>query len=308
MICLSVVICTHNPRPDYLRRVLEALRNQTLPLKRWELLLIDNASKEQLTSQIWDMSWHPHARLIREEELGLSSARMRGMREASADLLVFVDDDNVLDPDYLSQTVRIDHEWPRLGVWGAGLIVPEFEVQPAPYLHELVALLSLREVDTCRWTNVIPCDIAAPWGAGQCVRTEVAKAYLKHVEESSIRITDRRGMDLQSGGDLEIDYVGCSIGFGVGIFPELKLLHIIPAHRVQEDYLVRMYESVKISSSLMLFKWREIVPNSPFAGIGFLRLMRHMLQTNRVERRIYLARVRGTLRARDIILANKDSG
>jgi len=102
---ISVVICTHNPRPAYLRRVLQALRNQVLPLNQWELHLIDNASQEELEPGTWDLSWHPHGRLLREEDIGLSNARMRGMREAGADLLVFVDDDNVLDPSYLSEVI-----------------------------------------------------------------------------------------------------------------------------------------------------------------------------------------------------------
>ena len=47
----SVIICTHNPRENYLRRVLEALRAQTLPPAQWELLLIDNASAKSLPEQ-----------------------------------------------------------------------------------------------------------------------------------------------------------------------------------------------------------------------------------------------------------------
>jgi len=37
---LTVLIYTHNHRPDYLRRTLEALRVQTLPGSDWELLTI----------------------------------------------------------------------------------------------------------------------------------------------------------------------------------------------------------------------------------------------------------------------------
>ena len=68
---ISVVICTHNPRPDYLRRTLDALKTQTLPQEQWELLLVDNASEKALTG-VWDLSWHPRARHIRENELGLA--------------------------------------------------------------------------------------------------------------------------------------------------------------------------------------------------------------------------------------------
>jgi glycosyltransferase involved in cell wall biosynthesis len=77
---LSVIICTHNPRHDYLRPVLDGLGRQTLPLNQWELLLVDNASKENLAER-FDLSWHPHAHQIREHELGLTPARLRGIGE-----------------------------------------------------------------------------------------------------------------------------------------------------------------------------------------------------------------------------------
>ena len=60
---LSVIVCTHNPRRDYFIRVLDALRNQTLPKDQWELIIVDNASKVPLASE-WDLSWHPNGRLL----------------------------------------------------------------------------------------------------------------------------------------------------------------------------------------------------------------------------------------------------
>ena len=114
----SVIICAHNPRKDYFRRAVEGLHQQSLSAEKWEFLLIDNASDVPLAS-LWDISWHPNARHIREEQLGLAVARRRGMREAVADLLIFVDDDNVLASDYLYKAVTIKDEWPFLGVWAA---------------------------------------------------------------------------------------------------------------------------------------------------------------------------------------------
>ena len=128
MLDASVIICTHNPRSDYFARVLDGLRNQTLPLHKWELLIVDNASRLPLASS-WDISWHPNARHILESELGLSHARRRGIQEASADLIIFVDDDNVLDETYLAEAIKIKQEWPSLGVWGSGSIRGDFEVE-----------------------------------------------------------------------------------------------------------------------------------------------------------------------------------
>jgi glycosyltransferase involved in cell wall biosynthesis len=297
MILASVIICTHNPRPHYLRRVLEALRNQTLPLDQWELLLIDNASKEPLTSKSWDISWHPHARHIREEKVGLSSARLRGMREARSDLLVFVDDDNVLEVDYLSEVIRIEREWPRLGVWGSGATIPEFEVEPADNLREFLDMLALRDQNSAQWSNVIPCVGARPWGAGQCVRANVATAYRKYFENSSIAINDRNGSTLSSGGDMEICFVACDIGLGVGIFPELKLTHLIPKERLNEDYLVRLAEGIGTSAAVLAYKWEKTFPVFPFSGpLGLSRVLKNLLVRKGIHRRMYLASLRSNLR------------
>ena len=196
MLDASVIICTHNPRSDYFARVLDGLRNQTLPLHKWELLIVDNASRLPLASS-WDISWHPTARHILESELGLSYARRRGIQEASADLIIFVDDDNVLDETYLAEAIKIKQEWPSLGVWGSGSIRGDFEVELPESLRKHRSWLPLRELTAPRWSNLASCEDAIPcMGAGLCVRKEVAMAYSQFCDQSSIQITDRQGNSL----------------------------------------------------------------------------------------------------------------
>ena len=84
---LTVIICTHNPRSESFRRTLCSLSTQTLPKEDWELLVVDNASRSSI-ADVWDLSWHPHARHVFEGQLGLSKARECGIREALAELLV----------------------------------------------------------------------------------------------------------------------------------------------------------------------------------------------------------------------------
>ena len=167
---ISVVIPTHNPRMDFLRRVLDALRVQALPREQWELLVVDNGSRvplkagagqrasgsESSTAQrdngsagpqatAVDLSWHPSARIVREEELGLTFARLRGFAEAKGELIVMVDDDNVLAADYLETAVRIAQERPGLGAFG-GKCLPEFEVEPEGWLASVRSGLGLRDL------------------------------------------------------------------------------------------------------------------------------------------------------------------
>jgi glycosyltransferase involved in cell wall biosynthesis len=82
------------------------LQRQTLPLYSWEYLIIDNNSQPSLAENV-DLGWHPYARVVREEQLGLTAARLRGIKESTAALLVFVDDDNVLAADFLEQAIAI---------------------------------------------------------------------------------------------------------------------------------------------------------------------------------------------------------
>lgn len=203
---ISVVIPTHNPRMDYLARVIEALRGQTLEQSAWELIVVDNGSKPALRggssqssvvsqkTNIVDLSWHPNARIVREERLGLTFARLRGFAEAKGELIVMVDDDNVLAPDYLENALKIAEEHKDVGAFG-GKCLPEFETQPEPWMEEFLPLLALRDhgekeiiagdtrsADGSR--RVYP-DQAAPIGAGMVLRREAAAAYAERMRQDA---------------------------------------------------------------------------------------------------------------------------
>jgi glycosyltransferase involved in cell wall biosynthesis len=297
----SVIICAHNPRENYFRRVMEALRHQSLSMAKWEFLLVDNASDVSLSS-VWDISWHPNARHIREEELGVAIARRRGMREASADLLIFVDDDNVLTRSYLSDAVTIKGEWPFLGVWGSGAIIPEFETQPRKDVTELLPCLALRTSSSPQWSNVFTCIAATPWGAGMCVRAGVADAYCQFCQNSSIQIASRLGKEiLMSGEDREICYAACMLGCGMGVFPQLRLTHLIPKERVTTEYLLKVYEGTSTSNLLLAYKHTGDIPQSPLRPRGLLSALKALLTRRALHRGMYLAQIRAALRARRII-------
>lgn len=304
MLDASVIICTHNPRPDYFARVLDGLRNQTLPLDKWELLIVDNASRVPLASN-WDISWHPATRHILESQLGLAPARRRGIQEASADLIIFVDDDNVLDETYVAEAIKIKREWPSLGVWGSGSIRGNFELEPPESLRPW---LPVREVTAPRWSNLAGSRLfgdspedAIPWGAGLCVRKEIAIAYSQFCDQSPVQITDRQGGSLVGGGDTEISFVCCSHGLGIGIFPELKLIHLIPQRRVSEDYIVRFAEGTCLSNFLLYYKWQHTIPQSPVGIKTLLTALKTILLYRGVDRKMRFAWMRALTKAKKII-------
>ena len=297
---ITLVICSHNPRPEHFKRVLDAVRQQSLPIDMWELIVVDNRSDVPLAAR-WDSSWHPHGRHVTENELGLAAARRRAVNEASSNLLVFVDDDNILDLHYLRETIKIANNYPFLGIWGSAAIHPEFEIEPDPRLERLLPYLALRDVNTVHWSNYLPCHDATPWGAGLCVRSNVGRAYCDHYEKSSVRISGRRGNELLSGDDLEFSYVATTMGFGVGIFPELKLSHLIPKERVSLSYLLKIVEGTTVSNLLLAYKWDGREPVRMSRMLALLSLLKNALLLDGIDRQIYLARRRAAIAAETFI-------
>jgi glycosyltransferase involved in cell wall biosynthesis len=297
MLDVSVIICAHNPRPKSLERTLGSLRAQTLSNQKWELIVIDNASAEPIADN-WDLSWHSSARHVLEPELGLSSARQRGMQESQGDLLVFVDDDNVLAPDYLSEALRIENDYHFLGVWGSGSIDPEFEVEPANHLKSLLPWLGLRHVEQPVWSNVISTSDATPIGAGLCVRRKVGQAYIDFCKATAIKIPGRKGASLGGHEDFEICYLSCKAGMGMGMFPQLKMLHLIAKERVTDEYFLRLVESLTLSNLMLAYKWNGTLPKSWFSLRGVTSSVLNILTRRGFDRQVYFAEQRAVVAAR----------
>ncbi|NES18028.1 MAG: glycosyltransferase family 2 protein [Symploca sp. SIO3E6] len=294
---ISVITCTHNPRGDYLDKVLAALKSQTLPLEQWEFLLIDNASERSLASEI-DLSWHPQARHVREDKLGLTPARLRGIEEAKADVLVFVDDDNVLDSDYLEVTLKISKEWPKIGAWG-GQIRGEFETAPPDWAKPYLYQLCIRAFEEDKWSNILHQHETTPCGAGICVRQIVGKKYAELVNNDPIRIAlDRKGKLLTSSGDTDLAFTACDLGLGTGQFTSLKLTHLIPTNRLKIEYLIRLHEGLAYSSTMLNYLRGKMPQHTSWLRVKLSEWYRSCWM-NSIDSRFFKARNRG------IALANQ---
>lgn len=300
----SVVVCAHNPRRDYLHRALGALKGQTLPKDRWELLVVDNASEDRLADTC-DLSWHGRARHVREDNLGLTPARLRGITEASGDLLIFVDDDNVLASDFLEEALEIHGRYPYLGAFGAGRLEPAFEVQPPPEIRPHLPLLALRSVSTARWSNNVRDDESIPWGAGLCVRRPVAHLYRQFVASlEAVAVLDRTGEELFSGGDDVFAWVAASAGYGFGIFPQLSVTHLIGAGRLNQRYFLRLIHDHALSGSVLQYLLAGIEPRR-IQWVRYVHLLLHGLRNGPFSMRCQWAQSRGEDRAARFILAKR---
>jgi glycosyltransferase involved in cell wall biosynthesis len=267
---ISVIICTYNPRKDYLERTLVSLKNQTLEKTQWELVLLDNGSTQPLADE-WDLSWHPHGKHVREDALGLTNARIRGIKETNLEIIVFVDDDNVLDPQYLEEVWNIFDGQPQLGCIGAGVLKPEFETEPLPETWPYLSYLALRELDRDVWGNQL-CDWI-PWGAGLSVRRQVAELFNQFIQ-SRHQGTDlgRKGGGLMSGEDDIFSHVAIKHNWGIGLFVSLKIVHLIAERRLTHEYLERLIDANGMTRAFLASLHGEDLVN-PFRPTSVRQLL-----------------------------------
>jgi glycosyltransferase involved in cell wall biosynthesis len=255
---LSVIIPTHNPNRDRLRRTLLGLRAQTLPGRQWETLLVNNASTDFPAPDDLTAAAPDNLTVLEEPVLGLTAARRRGFAAAQGRYWVMVDDDNVLAADYLCQCVSIFEANPRLGAIG-GKSLPEFESPPPAWAQEFLGLLALRDLgstplvsrglrSSANGRNEYP--LFAPIGAGMALRQEAARVWLDRAPKNGL--TDRRGTSLSSSGDNDIVLSLMHAGWEVGYFPQLSLQHLIPRGRLEASYLERLNRSLQES-------WQQVL-------------------------------------------------
>lgn len=248
---ISVIVPAHNPHQGRLARTLDALRLQVPSSQKWEIVLVDNGSHPEITlREIRDVA-PAHLRVVREPKLGLTYARLCGLRETTGPLCAFVDDDNILAPDYLSRATDIFARHPSLGAIG-GRIVPEFEQSPAAWQGEFFPLLALRDngpravisepIASSGGLRRYPAE-AAPVGAGMVVRRAALQSWLTRSDACN----DRQGDELSSAGDNDLVLSILRDGWQVGYFPELSLTHLIPPRRLEAHYLGRLNRGIQKS-------------------------------------------------------------
>lgn len=272
---LSVILPTHNPDRERLRRTLAGLHAQTLPQDRWETLLVNNASTIFPQADFLAGNAPANCVLVLEPEPGLTAARRCGFNRSRSPVAVLVDDDNVLAPDYLERVLDLFVRQPKVGLAG-GRSLPEFEREPADWEREFLPLLALRDLGpgeiishglraTDGTRNEYP--LFAPLGAGMAIRREAWTAWLDALQNPGAVLTDRRGSELTSSGDNDIVLCALRAGWEAGYFPELSLVHLIPAERLDADYLARLNRGIQ-KSWMQVLSRHDANPWPPLTPLG----------------------------------------
>lgn len=242
---LSIVVPTYNPQERIFSRVLTAIGSLLARDPHAECLIVDNRSDPPVIDQPYVQAFlqaHPSARVAREQQAGLTFARLTGIRATTAGAIVMFDDDNVPSPEYLETARACLNDYPWVGVWGAGNIDVEF-LDPVPAWLQPRARLNHNQRST---SHVKYGCVPASWqefypiGMGLVVRRDVAERYRHAVESGVLTATDRQGRLMSSGGDTQIVWEALKMGLAAGVHPQMQVMHLIPGHRATVKYMKRV--------------------------------------------------------------------
>jgi glycosyltransferase involved in cell wall biosynthesis len=240
---ISVCICTFNGA-DRIGLVLEALGRQTDQSSGWDVLVVDNASRDDTDGAVraaFAAHLPQRGRLVREEQAGLMHARRKATQEARGEMVVFLDDDNIPAPDYIERLGEILLAHPRAGVLG-GRVEAEWLGEPTP-LGRAVASFALAVCDRGDQPFAYRDVTGGPAGAGMVV----SRALLRTIfEEASLasRVTGRNASGFGGGEDTAIVVRAHQLGYDVRYEPSLVVRHRIPAARTAPAYLLKLYEGI----------------------------------------------------------------
>jgi glycosyltransferase involved in cell wall biosynthesis len=109
---ISVIVPTFN-RSKILQECLRALFRQTLPAKDYEVIVVDDGSRDETKAVVKKFQEkHENLHYLYQKNQGQGIARNLGVEKAKGDVVVFIGDDIIVVPDFLTEHLRFHLRYP----------------------------------------------------------------------------------------------------------------------------------------------------------------------------------------------------
>jgi glycosyltransferase involved in cell wall biosynthesis len=232
---ITVILCTYN-RCQSLVKALDSVALSRLPESvGWEVLVVDNNSNDQTREVVKDFCRkHPgRFRYMYEPQSGKSYALNSGIRATTGDVLAFMDDDVIVEPDWLHfLTARLQNgQWAGAG----GRILPEWNCPPPRWvpLEMPNALAALALFDL----GLEPGPLAEPpFGTNMAFR----RAMIEKYGGFRLDLGPRPGSEIRAE-DTEFGSRLLRAGEQLWYEPSAVVHHPVPPQRLQQQYFLRWW-------------------------------------------------------------------
>jgi glycosyltransferase involved in cell wall biosynthesis len=240
---VSIVICTFNGKHRLPNVLSSIIRQETSVFYDFELIIVDNLStdatatfcNDYLSQAAISFPWQ----IVTEQTPGLNHARLKGLKEAQYEFVLFCDDDNVLSDNYLNVASEILLSNSAIGALG-GCGIPVFEGEKPEWFDcysysFAVGAQALQDGFMIKYPSEL-------YGAGTFFR----KSPLLELFNKGFKtiMSDRKGNTLASGGDVEWCYLIQLLGYKLYYEHRLVFWHHMPQQRMHWEYYLRLKKGI----------------------------------------------------------------
>ncbi|MFT4545401.1 MAG: GT2 family glycosyltransferase [Bacteroidia bacterium] len=257
---ISVIVCCYNSSARIILTLEHLVAQQVSANIAWEIILIDNNSSDG-TGSISEVYMEKQSTtipfsIVSEPNPGLSNARNKGFAEAKYEIVLMVDDDNSLAPNYIEGIYRGFENQPNTGMVG-GLGFAALEADPPEWFNDYAYCFAVGEQNPKQHL----------YGAGLGLRM-TALEKLRRAGFQSL-LSDRTGDNLMSGGDTELCLAFRMAGYELKYNPSLTFKHHLPDTRINWAYLKRLFNGFGMSKARMDI-YTTVMANRPIPKRGKL--------------------------------------
>ncbi len=251
---ISVIICCYNSE-QLIKDTLRYLSKQQLKSSLvFEVVLVDNNSTDNtvvIAKDLWNrLKPEIPLKVVSEKVPGLSHARKTGVLASRGEIIVFCDDDNWLQSDYLNIAFEIMKANPAIGALG-GQSKGVLEVEEPSWWQNKQSDYAVGK------QAAIDGDISKKgfvWGAGIVVKREnmisLYEAGLKPL------VLGRTGKVQSSGDDSEICKWMLLLGYRLWYSDKLQFIHYIQRERLTKMYLEKLLKGHADSQNILsVYDW-----------------------------------------------------
>lgn len=235
----SVIIPTRD-RAGMLAQCLDALAHVRFPRGDFEVIVVDNGSRDDTGRRVAAEIARGRLplRMIAEPREGPSSARNSGVTGAAGKLVVFLDDDALVDPGWLDAFARAAAEHPRAPLQGR--VLPRFLGGRPIWLTDAMAAF-LGRVDE---------GVAPGLLRGAMNSADMAVPRDLFLELGGFR-NDLGPGGVGMGEDTEFGLRAASSGFAPRYVPGALVHHLIPPDRTTRRAVLRRFHGSGLSQPLI---------------------------------------------------------
>lgn len=231
----TVAIPTYNGA-NRLPKLLDKLQQQIgLEQISWEIIIVDNNSTDNTAQVVQDYQNNQLSPIpltyILEPQQGAAYARLQAVNQAQGELIGFLDDDNLPNPDWIAQAYAFAQKYPQAGAF-SGQTHGDFEVEPPENFHRIQAFLAIREQGNTPH-QFEPQNLRLPTAAALIVRRQ---AWQDTVPQKP-HLKGRLAGSMLGGEDYEPLLYIHKAGWEIWYHPDLHTYHQIPRWRLEPDYL-----------------------------------------------------------------------